>query len=763
MFDTLEIDEHTDLSDRLAFMQANEIYVHHHYKDIDKVLRDIGPLPHLELLYIVCSGTPITAAALTAYPNLATLSMYFSSVYPSPDYISVFKEVVEKLPALKKLDFNPDDEDQQIIVTPALMKVFDRLDELNIISEKWVHACWQAIAVTKHVYLEGWDNERLDRFRESVAGLDLTDLDRQILFAMEYQLMAELNRWLPNLIMPLREVKLIKTQHIDRRMSQVDLNITFTKDLREKDVIGIIGARTGFDQVLQFLVNKIPVVTLDHLSEKMMIRTSAYTTTQELSILQQLIAADYEHALPAYNVHTSKAVHSALAAIMRTHPERKVRNWARQHFTNMAPKAFFSHVRKYGNYLMNHFVVEDEKLQEIATHPDIDREIFMLMALTISQRRFPQEQPFFQLKDTQCNDLHPGVALFTNFKVWVFINTKVDLANVSKQLTHLTELRLEKCSYDQQLPAEIGTLTSLETLEIYFRPKESSERERETPILFPAAIGNLTALKKLIISCTAQLPADVLGALVNLEELRLIDVRSDHWEGLQYLDNLQELILRNNAIKGFPGGIFNLRKLVTLAISDSDFSDMEDRFERGSALKQLGLQNNKIQQFPYSAGNLSLDYLSLDNNEITHIDAALFPEGEIRWGILQLSANRLTRIQFPTGRMHIQQLYIGHNQLTTLDASLFTPTLRLLLANYNKISQLPEAILIPSFDKFYAVNNALTDLPAFFKRLKGGFFQLDNNRIAVVHPDVYNREGGTLSLGGNPLPKEVKERFQNRI
>jgi hypothetical protein len=35
--------------------------------------------------------------------------------------------------------------------------------------------------------------------------------------------------------------------------------------------------------------------------------------------------------------------------------------------------------------------------------------------------------------------------------------------------------------------------------------------------------------------------------------------------------------------------------------------------------------------------------------------------------------------------------------------------------------------------------------------------------VKTVHPDVYNREGGTFSLGGNPLPNEVIAQIENRI
>jgi hypothetical protein len=47
MVETLDIDETADLSDRKALLQAREIYVHHHYKDIDKVLKEIC---HLSLV-----------------------------------------------------------------------------------------------------------------------------------------------------------------------------------------------------------------------------------------------------------------------------------------------------------------------------------------------------------------------------------------------------------------------------------------------------------------------------------------------------------------------------------------------------------------------------------------------------------------------------------------------------------------------------------------------------------------------------------------
>ncbi|WP_343670517.1 hypothetical protein [Chitinophaga sp.] len=750
MLDTLFIEADTDLSDLSAFKQVEKIYIYKPGLDADKILRSLGLLPALTYLKVYASTTPITAHTLIDFPNLAELDIKFEDIYSSPNQIDLVADIVNALPALKRLNLNTAYQYNKISISAANMIAFDKLDTLTFFSEKWIHDCWFAVALTKHVHLENWDNNRLDLFREKVKGLDLTDLDLQILFALDYQLMAELNRWLPNLIMPLREVRLIKTQYTNFRTWHFrDMKVSYTRDIHEKDVIAVISARTRFDEAVRFLLNKVPVITIDHLFEKKMLLADAYTQEQELDILQKWITGVFDIA---YVTYTSKAVHSALAAVMRTHPDRNVRIWARGEFSRIAPKAFFSHARKFGNALLNHFTVDSEKLQQIATHPDIDREIFMLMALTISQSKAHT----FKLSFTSCDDLHPAVALFSRFNHWVFSYTKVNIEKVCNRLPYLTTLDLYSISYDHHIPENIGSLSSLEKLHISFHFKEAYKLEKIDRVSLPASIGKLTKLKRLGIYGKSYLPADTLDKLVNLEELILLDVHSTHWQGLQNLTGLKELILRSNNITGFPAGIFHMQQLVKLAISENDLSAMPDRLDVFPALKKIDLRNNKIKEFPYSLFKLELESVEMQHNELTTI--AAYPY-ETRWGYVNLSNNQLSSLQFSKGKMHIVKLDISYNQLRELDPALFSPVMVECNARNNKISSLPEAITIPQFVSFTASDNCLTALPAFLKDVKGGMFYFGNNQITFVHPDIYNKKKGLFSLAGNPIPEEVRQKL----
>uniref|UniRef100_UPI0039C6FCBA COR domain-containing protein n=1 Tax=Calothrix sp. CCY 0018 TaxID=3103864 RepID=UPI0039C6FCBA len=106
------------------------------------------------------------------------------------------------------------------------------------------------------------------------------------------------------------------------------------------------------------------------------------------------------------------------------------------------------------------------------------------------------------------------------------------------------------------LPAEIGQLTNLQSLELYENQLSS----------LPAEIGQLTNLQSLHLGSNklSSLPAEI-GQLTNLQSLKLWDNKLNSLLGeIGQLTNLQSLDLRNNQLSSLPQTIKKLINLRTL-------------------------------------------------------------------------------------------------------------------------------------------------------------------------------------------------------
>ncbi len=142
-----------------------------------------------------------------------------------------------------------------------------------------------------------------------------------------------------------------------------------------------------------------------------------------------------------------------------------------------------------------------------------------------------------------------------------------DLPREIFKLPHLKKLRLGSATNSElyltnlnELPCEVGQLTSLECLYVQFNSLEA----------LPTTIENLTELKDLKLGCNrlTKLPKEI-GKLKKLETLTL-------WrnnltclpEELCELVQLKGLDITGNQLKSLPDGIVNLTNLQTLYIGN---------------------------------------------------------------------------------------------------------------------------------------------------------------------------------------------------
>lgn len=180
----------------------------------------------------------------------------------------------------------------------------------------------------------------------------------------------------------------------------------------------------------------------------------------------------------------------------------------------------------------------------------------------------------------------------------------------------------------KHLPARLGTLTNLRTLEI------SCLENLED---LPDGIGKLRKLEELIIDngngcrMNVTLPR-AIGQLKNLKVLRLygaLDPREDVFgeptrrpkikrlpETIAQLQNLEELDLGRNGLKSVPAQIASLRKLKKLGLDYNDLREVPSVIGNLKNLEELALRSNGGVRLPPSLANLKRLKVYMGNNAL---------------------------------------------------------------------------------------------------------------------------------------------------
>ncbi|MGB3642406.1 MAG: COR domain-containing protein, partial [Rivularia sp. (in: cyanobacteria)] len=162
------------------------------------------------------------------------------------------------------------------------------------------------------------------------------------------------------------------------------------------------------------------------------------------------------------------------------------------------------------------------------------------------------------------------------------------------------------------LPAEIGQLTNLQTLDLWDNKLSS----------LPAEIGQLTNLQFLYLSSNklSSLPAEI-GQLTNLQFLNLESNELSSLPGeIGQLTNLQSLYLYNNELSNLPSEIVQFTNLQSLNLSGNQLSSLPAEIGQLTNLESLKLSLNQLSSLPAEIGQLTnLQTLYLSRNQLNSL------------------------------------------------------------------------------------------------------------------------------------------------
>jgi Leucine-rich repeat (LRR) protein/uncharacterized protein YfaP (DUF2135 family) len=257
------------------------------------------------------------------------------------------------------------------------------------------------------------------------------------------------------------------------------------------------------------------------------------------------------------------------------------------------------------------------------------------------------------------------------------------------ELGNLTELKKFVVSGSSPaamaLPAEIKSWKKLDTLSINNVPLAT----------FPPEIGSLTSLKSISMTyCPLKSLPEEFGKLTNLTRLSIgYSSLASLPASFGNLSNLTSLSIGYCSLTSVPSSIGNLSKLTSLDIGYSSLTSLPAEIGNLSNLKTLSLIYNQITALPVEIGKLSsLTALSLYGAKLTSLPAEIGNLSNLT--SIDLSYNRVTSLPAAIGDLsNLTNLSLGTNQLTTLPAEIGNLSkLKTLALSYNALTSLPDEI-----------------------------------------------------------------------
>ncbi|MEG3982520.1 COR domain-containing protein [Microcoleus sp. T3B2] len=258
----------------------------------------------------------------------------------------------------------------------------------------------------------------------------------------------------------------------------------------------------------------------------------------------------------------------------------------------------------------------------------------------------------------------------------------------------LTELDLAGLGLEE-LPAEIGKCTQLETLVLGKLDYEKREWIGNKLTEFPDAVLQLTNLKtlSLVENQITSIP-EAIGQLSNLRDLNLSSNQiTSIPEDLAQLSNLTKLYLHTNQITSIPEDLAQLSNLTKLYLGKNQITSIPEDLAQLSNLTELVLWNNQITSIPEAIGQLSnLTALLLDNNQITSIPEAIGQLSNLT--ALVLGDNQIPVIPEAIAQLsNLTELHLNNNQIEKIPECLETlPKLERLDLRRNPLPISPEVL-----------------------------------------------------------------------
>lgn len=724
--------------------------------DVNKGLPLLAQLPELRILDLGNWRGNAFPANLSQLTQLTQLSLSNDKMKGN---IPEVMALVAALPDLRELHITVTGDDYYQLLSPENMPLLDKLRMLNIsYTGLWRSEPYKTplcVATTRQVQIHYSFRESLPAFRLKVKDKTYNDLQLQLLFGIHLKVIPAVNALLPNQLASAIATQQHPNLHLlakPKGESQKSINekleqhgISVNNKQADSNTIVVIGTDTTMEDLMPLLDAGCQVITTDQLNEVLINKDDHWllqddneaANTQLLRLFASNDPDNYQLAFEIIETGgANKIIQTLLAVVMLAHPDKTIHKKAEKLYDKYGSQAFRQQIKNNKISLRVGGNV-NSKLQRVVASQDVDEVMFRLMYQLVagSNNNISKVRvSSFSMKGIANITLPPEVAFFSQITDWDFENCEgfnIEAAiPIFAEMPNVKHLRLNSCHI--QIPASIGTLTQLETLQI---------------------AHNTLAVE------------DSLQSLVHLKSLDVTGVKLKNWDWLKSLKGLTGLLLNNNQLPAIPEAVFDMQQLEVLEARNNKLTAVPEALTRLPKLDQLDFSNNQIAAFPYFLGKYKLSWLLLRSNKIPEVDThqlATVAEGQaVSWGKLNLSRNQLSSFDMSGCRFVMHVLDISHNQLTELHPSIFVAPIRDFYAHHNQISELPPIAAGTRFEDFWVHHNRLTELPAHMAHVFIQNADFSNNQISNIHPDfnVYGTDSYARlywKMQNNPIPTKGK-------
>ncbi|MDW7693306.1 hypothetical protein R9C00_01005 [Flammeovirgaceae bacterium SG7u.111] len=575
----------------------------------------------------------------------------------------------------------------------------------------------------------------LEEFREKVAGKEITEEQRKILFGFFVGNFLALKEEVPNLLMGAFEKKEKINLFLDAKpkgltkkaLKEKLVDSPIVLDGKDKDAaeLYVVGVKSAYEKVEELVTSGKKLILTDHLQELVVKLDDPWLLQEENSelneqLLQLLSSHIDDNYLVAFQIieggGADRMIQSMLAAIMLAHTDKAIAKKAEKLYTQYGSTTFVAHCKTFRGLSLRRSKDTLRKLNHLLSHPDIDALAFRLM-----HHRIASENP-------NISDVYVGELIFKEDEISTF-------GEEFQYFSHIHTLVLEKCpnlNLAQILPV-LAKLPSLKNLTI-----------KSCHVQVPASIGTLSQVEKLELSFSTVIDPSCLGSLSQLTSLNLEGCKVEEWKWIENLTKLNELNCSNNGLKAFPEEFFGLKLMRKMEAKQNKLTEIDQRITSWMMLGHLDLCNNQLKELPSFVFQLfALEVLLLRSNKIKQFDSKEYVkklDGKVfPIKSLNLARNGLTEFSFGSMPMqYLQKLDISNNKLSVLDASVFTNTGRLIefYASSNQFTEIPKEITNNGyFQKLWLHKNELKKLPSYMADIRVDNCDVSNNQIEFIHPD----------------------------
>jgi Leucine-rich repeat (LRR) protein len=335
--------------------------------------------------------------------------------------------------------------------------------------------------------------------------------------------------------------------------------------------------------------------------------------------------------------------------------------------------------------------------------------------------------------------------------------------NVFKQLSTLTEVRLDSCKLLKLSEHSFDGLSGLKKLSIATKnlmwgPQRMLEMQ-------PLTLSGLNKLVNLEItdSNVRVIPDGFYCPLTSLQMLNLTGNQIHSTENLGFalpttvecggasLQELTALDLSRNEISVVPENwaVSKLRRLQHLYLQHNNISELNSETLAGlNSLKSLNLSYNHLEQLPDGLfyGSRELREIHLQNNELFQLPRSVFHRLE-QLLVLDISMNQLTSHNVDNGTfaglIRLIILNLSHNALTRIDTQTFKDLyfLQILDLRNNSIGYIDDNAFEPLYN-LHTLHLAENRLHTLSDKLFNGLrvlskLTLSNNLISIIEPNIF--------------------------